>query len=323
MRESRIAVIYGQNPVVSKSFVEKLDAFADRFNCVIAKEHISNIHCKKSVNMFNMLKARNLNHDMIMDIKPNIVITVNAGTATITRDLIKRYKYNIEHWDIIENGNVEDPYRKLTRVFAYDFNSFIDKILSLTEYMPTDDSMYKAWKKYESAYNVKVSNYSQSYAVAKLMEKMPKNSVLHIANSNTIRMAAGNPISPEVKVYCNRGTNGIDGSASSFMGQCAVSKEPCFLMIGDLSFFYDMNSVWNKKLKGNVRIMLFNNNGAGLLKFHNSPAITSVHNAIAKGWVEDLGFKYLSSRNAEEFDAAIEEFSKADSDKAMFFEVFC
>ena len=54
-----------------------------------------------------------------------------------------------------------------------------------------------------------------------------------------------------------------------------------------------------------------------------SPAITSVHNAIAKGWVEDLGFKYLSSRNAEEFDAAIEEFSKADSDKAMFFEVFC
>ena len=127
MRDSKIAVIYGQNPVVSKEFVEKLNTFADRFNCVIAKEHISNINCKKSVNMFNMLKAKNLNHDMIMAIKPNIVITVNAGTATITRDFVQRYKYNIEHWDIIENGNVEDPYRKLTRVFVYDFNSFIDK----------------------------------------------------------------------------------------------------------------------------------------------------------------------------------------------------
>ena len=323
MRDSKIAIIYGQNPVVSKEFVEKLNTFADRFNCVIAKEHISNINCKKSVNMFNMLKAKNLNHDMIMDIKPNIVITVNAGTATITRDFVQRYKYNIEHWDIIENGNVEDPYRKLTKVFAYDFNSFIDKILSITEDMPTEDSMFRAWKKYESAFDVKTTDYRQSYAIGKLMEKIPKNSVLHIANSNTIRMASSRPIAPGIKVYCNRGTNGIDGSASTFMGQCAVSKEPCFLMIGDLSFFYDMNSVWNKKLNGNVRIMLFNNNGAGLLKFHKSPAIAYVHNAIAEGWVKDLGFKYFSSRNKEEFDAAIDEFTNPDSDKAMFFEVFC
>lgn len=323
MRESRIAVIYGQSTPVSQEFIEKLNAFASRFDCVIAKEHLSNLNCSKSVNMFNMLKVKNLNHDMIVDIKPNIVITVNAGTATITRDFVKRYRVNIEHWDIIESGNVEDPYRKLTKIFAFDFNGFIDKVLSLTGEMETGDSMYRAWKKYENAYYVQPQKYGQYYAVTSLVSRLPASSVLHIANSNTIRMALANQIDPSIKVYCNRGTNGIDGSASTFMGQCAVSKEPCFLMIGDLSFFYDMNSLWNKDLNGNVRIMLFNNKGAGLLRFHDSKAITFSHNAVAKGWVESLGFRYLSSTNKEEFDSALNEFVSDKSDRAIFFEVFC
>ena len=107
------------------------------------------------------------------------------------------------------------------------------------------------------------------------------------------------------------------------MGQGAVTdpKQLCFLMIGDLSFFYDMNSLWNKKLSGNIRIMLLNNSGAGLLRHHNAEAITYQLNAVAEGWVRSLGFTYLSSHNQEEFDQQIQRFV-SDEATPMFFEVF-
>ena len=322
LKAARILILYGQCQPMPDSFIQKLDTFAEHFDCVIAKEHISNIQCRKSVSMCNMLKYRRLTHDKIMDLKPNIVITVNGGTVTIPRDMIKRYYINIEHWDINESGNVEDIFRKLRCVFGCDFSYFLDKINSMAKNEANGDYYYRTWKKYEILDEAVPAEYSQNYAVYRVIKAIPPHSLLHLANSNTIRFASSYDLDPSVSVYCNRGTNGIDGSMSSFMGQCAVSSELSFLMIGDLSFFYDMNAIWNKPMKGNIRIIMFNNNGAGLLRHHRSRAITHNHNGIAQGWVESLGFRYLSSHSKEEFDKALGEFVKADSDKPIFFEVF-
>ena len=323
---AKVLLIYGQDTPVSDEFTQKLNRFANTFNCVVAREHISNIHCDKTIEMYNTMgfnRISKMTRSQLLEMKPDIVITVNAGTATITRDMMKKYPSGVEHWDIIENGHVEDVFRKLSCVVGCDFNYFLDRINALSEGVSTDDSFYRAWKKYEIANKETPVEYKQSYAVYNTIKQLPKGSLLHIGNSNTIRMANSYTIDPSIKVYCNRGTNGIDGSASTFMGQCEVSDELCFLLIGDLSFFYDMNSLWNKNLKGNIRIMLFNNNGAGLLRHHKSKAITYTHNTQARAWVESVGFKYLSSTNKEEFDSALKEFLSDKSDKAIFFEVFC
>ena len=120
------------------------------------------------------------------------------------------------------------------------------------------------------------------------------------------------------------GTNGIDGCTSTFLGQCAVvNDKPCFLLVGDLSFFYDMNSIWNKPLKKNIKILLVNNNGTGLLRNNNLKAITSVHNTSAEGWVKSTGFEYISARSKEEYDDKLKYFLSNKPEKALFFEVFC
>ena len=121
------------------------------------------------------------------------------------------------------------------------------------------------------------------------------------------------------------GTNGIDGCTSTFMGQCAIErKRPCFLLVGDLSFFYDMNSIWNKNPAKNARILLVNNNGTGLLRGHNLKAVSSVHNTGAEGWVRSTGaFEYISASSKEEFAEKFEYFMSDKSDRALFFEVFC
>ena len=120
------------------------------------------------------------------------------------------------------------------------------------------------------------------------------------------------------------GTNGIDGCTSTFMGACAVEKNrPCYLLIGDLSFFYDMNSLWNKQPNKNAKILMVNNNGSGLLRGHNLKAVSSVHNTSAEGWVRSTGFEYICARNQGEFDEKLNYFMSDKSEKPLFFEVFC
>ena len=117
---------------------------------------------------------------------------------------------------------------------------------------------------------------------------------------------------------------------STFIGQAATSDKLNFLIIGDLTFFYDMNALWNRYVGKNVRIMLNNNSGAALFHFNqglkNYPTlnenVAADHDAISKGWVESRGFKYLYARNKEEFDKNLQEFLNPDSDKPIILEVF-
>lgn len=317
---SRILVVYGQNHALSAVEQKAVDEFARRFNCVICTDHLSNVKSTKTINGYNMLKVANLTPEFVKKLRPDIVITVNGANVCTVRDFVTRSGHLL-HWDIAPNGVAADPYKKLTRIFECTATQFFQRVNFMVGDVAADDSYYKLWKPYEVMEDAVPDKYCQKYAVYHTVKRIPTGSMLHLANSNTIRMANCYSLNDGVEVYCNRGTNGIDGSASSFMGQAAVSSELCFLMIGDLSFFYDMNSLWNKNLKGNIRIILFNNSGAGLLRHHGANAITYQHDDVAEGWVKSLGFTYLSSRNKEEFDANIARFT-SDEDAPMFFEVF-
>ena len=175
-------------------------------------------------------------------------------------------------------------------------------------------------KQYKSQ---KPEKFNSFYIQSEFLPRIPQKSILHLGVGMNFIFCRRYIIDPSVYVYCNMGTNGIDGSASTFMGQCAVVKDrPCFLIVGDLSFFYDMNSIWNKQLSNNIRILMINNNGTGLLKGHRLKAISSVHNTNAKGWVESTGFTYITASNKEEFEKQLEVFL-GSSNTPLFFEVFC
>lgn len=157
--------------------------------------------------------------------------------------------------------------------------------------------------------------YSQMQAIGQTIEQLPPGSTLHLANSSTVRYAQMFDMPKNVRVMSNRGVNGIEGSMSTALGYAAADPEHLnFILIGDLSFFYDLNATWNGHVASNVRIMLLNNYGGEI--FHAlpnlklSPAaqkfITASHNTNAQGWVESLGFTYLSAHEQNELNEAIE-----------------
>jgi 2-succinyl-5-enolpyruvyl-6-hydroxy-3-cyclohexene-1-carboxylate synthase len=123
---------------------------------------------------------------------------------------------------------------------------------------------------------------------------------------------------PDVEVCCNRGVNGIEGSLSAAIGYATLSRRLNFVVIGDLSFFYDMNALWNQNYGANVRILLLNNEGGEI--FHTLPGmdktgrsreyITAEHYTTARGWAEERGFLYLAAKNQEQLDEAMLTFTQ-------------
>ena len=113
-----------------------------------------------------------------------------------------------------------------------------------------------------------------------------------------------------------------------------------FGVFGDLSFFYDLNSIGSRHVGKNLRILVINNGEGGEFLvpeniYDNSYCGNRVHDFIsAKGhfgaksavllmhFVEDLGFKYLSASTKEEFDAVCDEFVRPELGCPVVLECF-
>ena len=152
-----------------------------------------------------------------------------------------------------------------------------------------------------------------------------------MANSSVVRYAQLFDLPNDVEILSNRGTNGIEGSLSTALGYATASDKLNFILIGDLSFFYDMNALWNSNYGTNVRILLLNNAGGEI--FHALPGlelhenarrfVTATHTTSARAWAEDRGFEYLSAHNEEELTNAVSIFTQPDiTARPMLLEVF-
>lgn len=72
----------------------------------------------------------------------------------------------------------------------------------------------------------------------------------------------------DVRIYANRGANGIDGVVSTAFGVQAAGKRPGYLYIGDLSFLHDMNGLIASKMQEtDLTIVVMNNDGGGIFSY--------------------------------------------------------
>lgn len=99
---------------------------------------------------------------------------------------------------------------------------------------------------------------------------LPADATLVVGNSMPIRdcdtfLAGGQR---PLRVLGNRGVNGIDGVVSTALGVAAVSAAPVVLVLGDLSFYHDLNGLLAAKRYGlHLTVVLINNDGGGIFSF--------------------------------------------------------
>lgn len=193
----------------------------------------------------------------------------------------KSYLFFVEEHEaalqiVVENhGDTREPTNHQSE---YVFASSVDFCNSLLPYMEsqTDHQQWlTSWQQLEQLaekelQEVQTETLTEGEVIRDLIHVLPNKSILFVANSMPIRDVDTflQGLENKVTVYANRGTSGIDGTMSSALGVAATTRQHVTLLIGDLSFYHDMNSLLAARhYKLDITIILINNNGGGIFSF--------------------------------------------------------
>lgn len=233
-------------------------------------------------------------------------------------------------------ADIHDPLMTLTDIVECDTDSINTLLASLCDAPDTDERcrFHDRWQSFLDAYAAHADAYAPEYsqmATVKYFEEqladLDIDICVHYANSSAVRLAC---IYAQHYVWCNRGVNGIEGSLSTAAGFSLATPDMTICVIGDLSFFYDQNALWNSNLRGNLRIILLNNRGGGIFRqlpgLSDSPAaddlVMASHENTAQGICTQNDIGYLSAKNMDEMQIGIVTLLTRESERPMLLEVF-
>jgi len=302
-------IIIGQQPK-NNEFVKTLELLAEKSDCIILNEHISNCINDNYISNFDALLYA-LEEDKVADYKPDLVIYTGGHiTSKRLKHFLRQNKPEV-FWYISNASDVVDTFQSLTNLVEMQPHNFF-KNLSENIEEEKDKPFYNLWKSFSEKIASPENNipFSDLFVTGQFIKLLPENSKLHLASSSTVRNAQLFDLKQSIEVYSNRGVNGIESTLPSVIGFASVYKGIVYLIIGDLSFFYGLNSLWNISHIKNLRILLVNNGGGGI--FHLLPGlnkssslkeyVSAGHNTQAEKWIEASGLHYISASDKDELE---------------------
>ncbi|MDL5511774.1 2-succinyl-5-enolpyruvyl-6-hydroxy-3-cyclohexene-1-carboxylic-acid synthase [Arenibacter sp. M-2] len=331
---SRKMVLVGVN---APNEVEKiyLDMLAKDPTVVVLTECTSNIfHPNFFPNIDSIIAPieKSANKDELFQmLRPEIVLTFGGLIVSKKIKAFLRDYSPLMHWHV----NPKKAYNTffcLNKHFKTSPNELFKNLL--TDTSAKEGSYYEYWAKRRDRYRVKRKQYlleipfSDMWVFHKALGSIPKNYQLQLSNSSTVRYAQLFDLEPSIRVYCNRGTSGIDGSTSTAVGASIYEQNPTLLITGDLSFIYDSNGLWNNYIKPSFRIIVINNNGGGIFRILPGKEETdnfntffeTTHTLKLQSLAKMYGFKFESVSNKTDLNKAMKNFYN-ESEKPKILEI--
>lgn len=333
---SKILAVVGQT-----DYDQSLESSLSTDSFPVIADIISNMQQLDNAVIHQDLFLNNIKEDVAESLCPELLIT--TGKSVISKHLklfLRKYKPK-HHWHIQQNGDVADTFQSLTKIIKADPAVTIRMMVNqLTEH--SDDfqkqmrvNYLQSWKLIDSntAKTIEASSKNTSFgellAVNSVLNRIPDNSILHLANSMSVRYANFIGIKNKpVRVYSNRGTSGIDGSNSTAYGYSLTHNETITLITGDMAFFYDRNAFWNNYNPAKLRIVILNNNGGGIFKMIKGPGdqpeleefFVTKQSLTARKLSEEFGYQYFHAQNENELHQVLTSFY-IPSDKPKVLEI--
>ncbi|WP_319501639.1 2-succinyl-5-enolpyruvyl-6-hydroxy-3-cyclohexene-1-carboxylic-acid synthase [uncultured Draconibacterium sp.] len=328
----KILILAGQQNPDSK--LEKLlAAYSKKTGAVVLKEHLANLNDESFCESIDTLMAAIL-ADLPVDFQPDILITFGGHFVSKALKQFLRKNKASQHWHLSPANDHYDTYQSLTEVLQTKAMTFFSQLLP--EVSENEQEYLQRWKNKENEVNqlrdkyILESPFSDLKVIAEVGQAIPENSVVHLGNSSPVRYALISDWAKNTTFLSNRGTSGIDGPMSTAVGYSSVSEKINTVLIGDLSFFYDSNALWNSYLGENLRIIVINNGGGnifGLIKGPGeSPAFQqhffAENKFKAQGISQTFGLDYLSAENESELKDSLADLYSPTRKKPAILEVF-
>jgi 2-succinyl-5-enolpyruvyl-6-hydroxy-3-cyclohexene-1-carboxylate synthase len=297
---------------------------------LILIENTANVSHKNFINSIDKLIFPLAENDL-EHFAPDILLSIGG---MIVSKKIKQHlrKYKPKHHWHIDATRAFDTFHCLEKHFKYTPQLFFSQFFFLIK--PVTSKYQQFWMDKKSLRLdrhksfLKNCEFSDLKVFEVILKKIPENSNLQISNSAVIRYTQLFDINNTLRVFCNRGTSGIDGSTSTAIGAACIVHEPTVFITGDLSFFYDSNALWNAYIPNNFRIIVVNNSGGGIFRFipgpKNSDALEyfeAPHNLTAKHLCAMHNLEYCSANSLNTLNEQLEYFFE-QSNRPKLLEIF-
>ncbi|MFC4479848.1 2-succinyl-5-enolpyruvyl-6-hydroxy-3-cyclohexene-1-carboxylic-acid synthase [Flavobacterium chungangensis] len=326
----RKLILVGVNEAnaIDKEVIENL---ASDPSIVVLTETTSNLHHPSFINSIDTLITPFDDFDF-KKFNPQVLITFGGMVVSKRiKGFLRKYKPE-HHWHI-DTLRAYDTFGALTKHFQMRPNDFFKDLLSKTTFVKSNyfnnvDTVYQTRLERRKEYLSKIE-FSDFKVFEKVIESLPKNSLLQISNSSAIRYAQLIDIDSSIEVFCNRGTSGIDGSTSTAIGAAVGNEKQTVFVTGDISFLYDSNALWNSYIPKNFKIILINNGGGGIFRIlpgHQEKPVFNTyfetsHNLTAEHLAKMYNFNYYAAKENQSLESGIQSLYSSDDAPAIL-EVF-
>lgn len=327
-----IAILVGVHRKWSEELYSAIEDFCRKYNAVVIMNHASNYKGDYGYNP-----------DLILNMKQYFAKTPLADLVIYIGG-VSRYHSGMkekEMWRVNPDGMIRDFEKTTTKVFQMEESDFFRYYAD----MKSDDGVNDYAKMWQSEYHEILDRtpelpFCNVWIAKVLSQQLPDGCVFHLSGSNTARAWNFFEIPKTVECYSNDGTMGIDGQVSALVGESLVTPNRLhFGAVGDLTFFYDMNSLGNRHIGNNLRLLIVNNGKGAEFKIYSNNAAQfgesgdaymaaaghfgNKSHELIKHYAEDLGYEYLTASTKEEFLENVPRFVTPElTDKSMIFEVF-
>ncbi len=326
--EKKIVLVGVHQP--SELLQTQIDHLLKDTSVLVLTETTSNINSRGVINSIDQF-LEGLSEADKQFFKPDVLLTIGGLVVSKRiKQFLRLYKPK-EHW-VVHPTVGNDTFFSLTHHFKISTELFFSQFFWLTQ---NKESTYqskgirlKKEQKLKHKEFVSKAPYSDFKVFDIVNNSIPKNSVLQLSNSATVRYAQLFDLNTTLDVFCNRGTSGIDGSTSTAVGFAIKSTKRVTLITGDISFLYDSNALWNRYIPINFRIIIVNNNGGGIFKILPGPKKTNAlsffetpHGLTAEHLSKMYNFEYRFAKTEESLKNALEDFY-TESNQPKILEVF-
>ncbi|MDQ0176930.1 2-succinyl-5-enolpyruvyl-6-hydroxy-3-cyclohexene-1-carboxylic-acid synthase [Bacillus chungangensis] len=274
-KEKRGVIICGE--LVDEAFHPAVINAAEKLGYPIIADPLSQLR-SNSLSQVNIIDSYDTflhSDEARKQLSPKIIL--RFGPMPVSKKLSTWLKGLSDAEQYIIDGGLgwRDPVKVGTNMIACDEAVFCKEI-SFYAAQQKDRSWLHSWQKInkltKQVMNDIIAAEEELYegkATFELMKQLPQKSTLFIGNSMPIRDVDTffHCNNNEINLLCNRGANGIDGVVSAALG-ASVYRSHLYLLIGDLSFFHDLNGLLAAKMYHlSITIILMNNNGGGIFSY--------------------------------------------------------
>lgn len=332
--KGKIGIFVGSHSKFSEELESAIDSFCAAYDAVVFCDNTSGYYGKYKFNYALLGSQQKTEYTQI-----NILdLCIHIGEISAEYSALGNM-FRKDVWRISPDGQLRDQFGKLSYLFHMDESDFF-KFYTPESFEERKDYLLQC-KKLDSEIREKLPEvpFSNVWIASQLYNQLPKGSALHFGVLNSIRSWNLFPLPSNITSYANVGGFGIDGGVSSLIGASFANPQKLYFGIfGDLAFFYDMNSIGNRHIGNNLRILIVNNGRGQEFRNHYHTGhlfgddaddyiaaaghFGNQSKTLIKDYATNLEFKYISASNKEEFEKVYKDFIGDEITQSIIFECF-